>query len=108
MKCRGWQALGIGLALAMISLFSHAQSLEASPLAFTHGVASGDVTHLSAVLWTRVDAHATLTVEVFTDPGFQQRVLKRTVLASAANDFTAKVIAAPLRSDQVLLPMASW
>lgn len=100
MKCPRWQALAIGLALALISLFSHRHSLEASSLTFTHGVASGDVTHFSAVLWTRVNARETLTVEVSTDPGFQQRVLKRAVLASAANDFTAKVIAAPLRPNQ--------
>ena len=42
MKCPRWQALAIGLALALISLFSQRHSLEASSLPFTHGVASGE------------------------------------------------------------------
>jgi alkaline phosphatase D len=62
-------------------------------LTFTHGIASGDVTPLSAVLWTRIDQEAELKVEVALDPVFQEKVFKRTVLASANNDFTAQVTA---------------
>ena len=37
---------------------------EALAVTFTHGVASGDVTPFSALLWTRVDEEVQLTVEV--------------------------------------------
>jgi alkaline phosphatase D len=65
-------------------------------VSFTHGVASGDVTPTSAVLWTRVDREASLQVEVSPDPNFPGKTLTRTATAIAATDFTVKVIAEPL------------
>ncbi len=55
----GKRILGLGLLLALVSFsfFIGQGSLQAessSPVAFTHGVASGDVRPFSAVLWTRV------------------------------------------------------
>ncbi|MEN8185059.1 MAG: alkaline phosphatase D family protein, partial [Myxococcota bacterium] len=38
------------------------------PLVFEQGVASGEVTPWSAVLWTRVSQETAVKVEVFTDP----------------------------------------
>ncbi|MBI3698753.1 MAG: alkaline phosphatase D family protein [Acidobacteria bacterium] len=67
-----------------------------SALVFTHGIASGDARPGSAVLWTRVDRAAELTVEVSTDPSFQRITLSRNVPASAESDFTAKVVVEPL------------
>jgi len=65
---------------------------------FTHGVASGDVKPFSAVLWTRVNQEATLQMEFSTDPTFPQSSTRSQIaVASADNDFTAKVVAAPLR-----------
>lgn len=68
---------------------------------FTHGVASGDVTPFSAVLWTRTNKAAELRLEVATDPDFRhrvfRRVLRRVVQTSDEHDFTAKVIVFPLR-----------
>jgi phosphodiesterase/alkaline phosphatase D-like protein len=65
-------------------------TLKASAVTFTHGVASGEVTQNSVVLWTRVDRKAMLTVEVSTDPDFAGRTLLGLAKASAAKDFTAK------------------
>lgn len=65
---------------------------------FTDGVASGDVTATSAILWTRIDRDTNVKVEVWNNPGlvgmkaFQQTVPH----ASAAHDFTIKVDATGL------------
>jgi alkaline phosphatase D len=70
------------------------------PLAFPHGVASGDVTSSSAVLWTRTHQAATLKLEVSTDPHLQEPdVFRRTLRTAAAQDFTARVVAGPLAPD---------
>jgi phosphodiesterase/alkaline phosphatase D-like protein len=69
----------------------------AAAVAFTHGVASGEVTPISAVLWTRVDQEAVMTVEVSDDPDFGARTLRRKAVAAQGNDFTAKVTALPLK-----------
>src|SRR6185503_5768049 len=67
-------------------------------VSFTHGVASGDVTSTSAVLWTRVDREASLQVEVSPDPNFPGKTLTRTATATAPTDFTVKLFAEPLDS----------
>jgi alkaline phosphatase D len=85
-------ALAIAVVTGLLPLES-----RAAAVAFTHGVASGEVTPISAVLWTRVDQEAALTVEVSTDPGFAGRTLRSPAVASAANDFTATVTAKPLK-----------
>jgi alkaline phosphatase D len=89
--------LPLAAVLVALPIFLVAQG--ALCVTFTHGVASGDVTPFSIVLWTRVDQEASLTVEVSTDPTFKTGTRHRTVLASADNDFTARVVIAPLRSD---------
>lgn len=66
------------------------------PVIFAYGVSSGEVTPISAVLWTRADREVVLTAEISTDPGFATK-LTRTALASAANDFTAKALVLSLR-----------
>ena len=71
-----------------------------SALVFTHGIASGDTRPDSAVLWTRVDRAAELTVEVSTDPLFQRVGLSRIVPASGETDFTVKVVIEPLEPGQ--------
>ncbi len=74
--------------------------LEMLPFAlavvFTHGVASGDVTPTSAVLWTRTDRRAELRVEVAADAGFGGATLTRAGTATEASDFTVKVLVEPL------------
>ena len=67
------------------------------PVVFTHGVASGDVTPASAVLWTRLDQEADLAVRVSTSPLFPPASTQLFAAhASPDDDFTAKVLAAPL------------
>lgn len=61
-----------------------------SEAAFTHGVASGDVTDTSVILWTRVDAEAEVTAEVASDAQLEQVVASERVQAKAENDFVVK------------------
>ncbi len=94
--------LVILLALTVMGALQVPRSAQAvPPVVFTHGVASGDVTDTSAVLWTRIDRDLPLKVEVATDPDFRGMHFKEEVRASAENDFTAKVVAAPLLPDQL-------
>jgi alkaline phosphatase D len=64
-------------------------------VSFTHGVASGEVTAASAMVWTRVDREAVLTLEVSDTAAFRNPLI-RNAAALAANDFTAKVLVVPL------------
>jgi alkaline phosphatase D len=79
----------------------------AASVTFPHGVASGDVTPFSAVLWTRVQPSGKsaspepLVVEVALDSAFSRIHFRRTVSAQPQNDFTVKVIALPLLPNQV-------
>jgi alkaline phosphatase D len=61
-----------------------------SGAAFTHGVASGDVTDTGVILWTRVDAEAEVTAEVASDDQFEQVVASEKVQAEAESDFVVK------------------
>ena len=56
----------------------------------THGLASGDVTATSAVLWTRTDTAGEVRFEIDDDPGFD-RPRRLTAAIAAASDFTAQV-----------------
>jgi hypothetical protein len=63
------------LAVACAVLGAHAFSGAdaASPaLSITHGVASGDVTATTAVIWVRASGPARMYVEVDTDPIFSK------------------------------------
>lgn len=80
--------------LVLANPFLAPVAVASSP--FTHGVASGEVTPFSAVLWTRVDREAALTVEVSTDPTFSGRTVIERGTATIINDFTVKVTARPL------------
>ena len=70
------------------------------PLPFTSGLASGDVTSSSAILWTRVEQAADLIVEVSSDVSFETVAFTQAVSATAENDFTARVTASSLEADQ--------
>jgi phosphodiesterase/alkaline phosphatase D-like protein len=85
--------LAVALAAALLPSTSEA-------LAFPDGVASGEVTPISAVLWTRTDGAAGLQVEVERiSPGPGPKKLKRSAVATAASDFTVHVLVAPLAPD---------
>jgi phosphodiesterase/alkaline phosphatase D-like protein len=72
------------------------QSPDPSALVFTHGVASGDVTPASAVLWTPVDRQADLIAEVAEDEAFGRIVVGRSASADAGKDFAVVALVAPL------------
>jgi phosphodiesterase/alkaline phosphatase D-like protein/glycerophosphoryl diester phosphodiesterase len=57
----------------------------------THGVASGDVTSSSAIVWTRANQESQVNVEFSTDPDFTTDALAGSANATAANDFTVQV-----------------
>ena len=64
-------------------------------LSFTHGVASGEPSQTSVVLWTRDVAanNVRLRVEIADDPSFQRIVLTGETEASPAADHCAAVLA---------------
>lgn len=82
------RALAAGLAIVAVQLT--APSVYAQ-VGFAVGVASGDVTDTSAVLWTRADLPANVQWELSTDPEFEQVISTGTVAAVAAEDLTVKV-----------------
>ncbi|MEZ5404097.1 MAG: alkaline phosphatase D family protein [Bryobacteraceae bacterium] len=63
---------------------------------FPAGVASGEVTAYSAVLWTYTRSALDLEVELARDAAFSSTVFRASTSANAANGFTAKVEAWPL------------
>ncbi len=87
-------------SLLAAALFAAVGPTASFALQFTHGVASGEVTPVSVVLWTRTDGAAVLTVEVERiSPGPGPKKLKQVALATAARDFTVRVLVAPLLPD---------
>ena len=99
MSCR---SLGsIGTAFALLALAFAAEAQPSGPPVFGDGVASGDVTSSSAILWTRVDRSTSVKVEVWNNPQLQgKKAFQRTVpRVSAARDFTLKIDATGLAPD---------
>lgn len=71
---------------------------------FTHGVASGDPTASSVIVWTRAvptsgERQARIMYEVATDPQFSSVVRSGTAFAAATTDFTVKVDVTELKSN---------
>jgi len=101
--------LNLSLALMLVTFAVLPRSAQgASLVRFPQGVASGDVTPFSAVLWTRVQpalpnsgGQEAVTVEVAIDPAFRRIHFRRTVNAQSNDDFTIKVVALPLLPGQL-------
>ena len=68
------------------------------PLAgvFAYGVASGDMTQDSAVLWTRTSGAADVIAQISLTPGFDQTTTFPSVRSIAERDYTVKVLATDL------------
>ena len=66
------------------------RALLASAASFSFGVAAGEVTPNSAVLWARADQTGATTLEVATDNGFARVVRSFKVEASVDNDLTVQ------------------
>jgi len=64
---------------------------------FIHGVASGDVTSESAVLWAQTDQDGQLNVQVSKHPNFIKLDFEGSLHATADSDFTAKSLAEGLK-----------
>lgn len=70
------------------------------PLAFPHGVASGEATSSGVVLWTAANQETAVKLEVFGSPGLAgPKVFQRTLRSAATGDFTIKVEARGLAPD---------
>jgi alkaline phosphatase D len=73
--------------------------VQPSPLVLTHGIASGDVTASSAVIWGRASGKSQMHVEVAADPSFRAVKSSRSAAASEATDFTAQLTVRGLDPD---------
>src|SRR5687768_3513027 len=73
------------LAAASTALTSFGQAPER--LAITHGVASGDVTSTSAVLWARASGESRIEMEVATDPDFRRDRIAGSTNVTEGTDF---------------------
>ena len=86
-----WMVVEIlGVVFLSRSAFSASTQLN-------EGVASGDVTDTSAVIWARADGDATLVVEYATTAEFEDAQNGGSLRVSAANDFTGTVVLTSLR-----------
>ena len=63
---------------------------------FAYGVAAGDMTQESAVLWTRMSGAANAVAELSATPGFERVRALPAATAAAADDFTVKIVAEKL------------
>ena len=64
---------------------------------FAYGVASGDMTGESVVLWTRTPGPATVIPELSVTPGFEQTRALSPAMSTENTDFTVKVVASGLQ-----------
>ncbi len=92
-RCRKILSSAGALAISFLAPVS-AQSDEGSPR-ITHGVAIGEVSAGSAVIWSRADRDASMVVEVDLDPAFASPHTAR-VEAGADTDWTAQALIAGL------------
>ena len=76
---------------------SNISNARVAPLEFTHGVASGDVTSTTAVLWTRTDESAAINLEITSRDNFDPPNFKYRPTTSETNDLTAKTTATKLK-----------
>jgi alkaline phosphatase D len=84
-------SLVVGNAMLLLSLHVEAFAQQTSTTNFeiTHGIASGDVTDQSAIIWSRVnDQTAQMNVEYDTNANFTNS-LRKTAQANSTTDFTA-------------------
>ena len=82
-------------ALSLFALLAAALTLLLAPSAFAakgfqYGVAAGDVTARSAILWGKANRSGEYGLEVAEDRRFRRAVLARLVRARAANDNTVQ------------------
>jgi alkaline phosphatase D len=87
-KARLLAFLALGAILGLLA----ACGGESGPLlTFTHGVASGDVTPASVVLWTRVDGEGDVRAQVAKDESFNDLVVEGKQHSTSDHDFVIKL-----------------
>ena len=72
-----------------------------SKLAITHGIASGDVTNHSAIIWSRANQEATMHVEFGTSSNLSHAATPKEVSANKTADFTGHAKLDGLKPDTV-------
>ncbi len=87
-------ALALSLALATVLV---PQGASAAPFRFINGVASGDVTKRTALLWAQTNQRARVLAEVSLNRRFTRIVETVRARAKPRNDFTVEVQARGLR-----------
>jgi alkaline phosphatase D len=77
------------MLLPSLCVEASAQEINTTSFEITHGIASGDVTDQSAIIWSRVnDQSAQMNVEYDTNVNFTNP-LRKTAQANSTTDFTA-------------------
>ncbi|MDU0353472.1 PhoD-like phosphatase N-terminal domain-containing protein [Paraglaciecola aquimarina] len=101
----------VGASAAMFAAAADGknQQDQASQL-FAHGVASGDPTHNSVIIWTRLSVMFSSQVkwQVALDEDFKQIAKSGTELATAHSDFTVKVDVTGLTPDKGTFTVLVW
>src|SRR5216683_3090050 len=102
MRLSAWVVLVLVLVAALHARPSFVQAgnspLPAARLEpFAYGVAAGDLTSDSVVLWTRTPSAASVTAELVASDTFENLTVLPAVLVTAATDFTVKVVATGLQ-----------
>jgi alkaline phosphatase D len=95
-------AMGASLAFSSSAVHASKRSWKERRDLYPQGVASGDPTSDSVILWTRNppapgNVASQLAVEVSQDASFQNVVATAFVLPAAKNDWTVRVLAAGLK-----------
>jgi alkaline phosphatase D len=85
-----WTAgITVFLATSLLSIYPlYAQE----NLTITHGIASGDVTDQSAIIWARANTDSQMHIMYDTDPGFKSHSFANTTdVADSATDYTSMI-----------------
>lgn len=90
------RALTLALILPVILVACNSDSTKdeapsGNDSQFSYGVASGDVTSDSAILWTRAEVDGSVTADIATDDAFLDGVIEAEGETSEERDFTVKV-----------------
>jgi len=101
-RLSAWVALVLALVAVLPASPSFAQAgnspIPAARLEpFAYGVAAGDLTSDSVVLWTRTPNAASVTAELAASGTFENLMALPAVPATAATDFTVNVVATGLQ-----------
>src|SRR5689334_4771394 len=84
------QSAGAAFAIGPLADSISAAAIIENRPAITHGIASGDVSFDSAVIWSRADRRARMLVEWSTTESFKSSQRVRGSWTGEDKDFTAK------------------